>query len=55
MLDGGLGPCIRGVVAGERGQQRGDNGDELAAVADVLGAILENEERRLGVDAATKR
>jgi len=52
VLDGRLGAGVRGVEAGEGGQQGRDDGDELAAVGDVLGAGLEDEEGGLGVDAA---
>jgi len=51
VLNWRLGACIRSVVSGKGGEEGSDNGDELAAVADVFGAGLENEERALGVDA----
>lgn len=51
MLDGGLGAGVGSVEASEGGQQRRDDGDDLAAVLDVLGGGLEDEEGSLGVDA----
>lgn len=51
VLDGRLGAGVRGVEAGKGGEKGRDNGDELAAVRDVLGAGLEDEEGSLGVDA----
>src|SRR5699024_10109510 len=34
---------VGGVAVGERGQQRGDDGDDLAAVGEVLAGLLDEE------------
>lgn len=52
VLDRGLGAGVGGVEAGESGQERSDDVDDLATVLDVLGRLLENQEGCLGVDAA---
>lgn len=52
MLDGRLGSSVRRVEARKGCKQGRDDGDDLAAVGDVLGTSLEDEEGRFGVDAA---
>lgn len=49
MLDRGLGARICGIEAREGSEKGGDKSDDLAAILDMLGSSLEDEEGRLGV------
>jgi hypothetical protein len=50
VLDGALAARIGGVAVGECGQQRGHDGDDLAAVGELFARFLDEEVRSLAVD-----
>lgn len=50
MLDWSFAAGVGSVEAGEGAEKRGDDGDDLSAIGDVSGGLLEDEEGGFGVD-----